>query len=253
MKNIKDALKTNNIAFSSISNPQGRIIVSTKNERAVNVLKNVFGISSMSFAREVDRNLQKIKSEALSLYRRRARYDEAFRISTQRLDKDFPLTSQEVNALVGAYIVEKEKARVNLDSPDLDIGIEILHRAAYLFVGRVPAYGGLPVGVQGKVLVDLKDRRSAVAAWMMLKRGCELVAYGNREMLPFLELFSYGHPIKYVPGPEKAKNCLAMIFSDLELEKRKIPSFYPLLGLNEQKIQEIEALIFQENIPYKES
>ncbi len=252
MENIKNALKRNNIAFSSISNPQGRIIVSTKNEKAVNVLKNVFGISSMSFAKEVDRNLQKIKDEVLSLYWRRAGQDEAFRISTQRLDKEFPLTSQEVNALVGAYVVENEKARVNLDSPDLDIGIEILHRAAYIFVGRVSAYGGLPVGVQGRVLVNLKDRRSVVAAWMMLKRGCELVAYGNREMLSFLEPFSYGHPIKYVPHPEKAKNCLAMIFSEFELEKRKIPSFYPLLGLNEQKIQEIEALIFQEKTRDKE-
>lgn len=246
MKNIQHALKTNSITFSSIYNPQGRIVVSTQEERGLIVLKNVFGISSMSFANKIDVDIQKIKKEALSLYRRHAKPDQTFRISTQRLDKKFPLTSQEVNAAVGAFVVETEHAQVNLDDPDVDIGIEILHNAAYVFVGRIPGYGGIPVGVQGKVLINLKDRKAAVAAWMMLKRGCQLVVYGDAALIPHLEPFSYGYPIEYVSNLEKAKNCLAAVFSELKLGKRRIPSFYPLLGLSEQQIQEIEALIFED-------
>lgn len=247
MKNIQNTLEANSIEFSSVYNPQGRVIVYTQDEKAVTVLKNVFGISSLSFGTEIDRSIQKMKEEALSLYQRKAQPGETFRISTQRLDKTFPMTSQEVNAAVGAFLVEEENAPVDLDSPDVDIGIEILYNAAYIFVGRTPGYGGIPVGVQGKVLVNLEDRRAAVAAWMMLKRGCELVVYGNAELLSYLEKFSYGHPITYVSDPKKAKNCLAVVFSELNLEKRSIPSFYPLLGLSEQQIKEIEMLVFEKD------
>ena len=246
MKNIQDALETHAIPFSSIKNPQGRIVVLTQEEKALNILKNVFGVSSLSFAAEIDRSMEKIERKALSSYQMKAQPGKTFRISTQRLDKRFPLTSQEVNALVGAFIVEQENAQVNLDNPDIDIGVEIMHDNAYVFVGRTRGYGGLPVGVQGKVLVNLKDRKSAVAAWMMLKRGCELVVYGDKTVIPYLEHFSYGHSITYVSRIEKAKNYLAIVFSELELEKRGIPSFYPLLALTEQQIQDIEALIFKE-------
>jgi thiamine biosynthesis protein ThiI len=149
-----------------------------------------------------------------------------------------------VNAAVGALIVEKEDGQVNLDNPDVDIGIEIMYKAAYVFVGRISGYGGIPVGVQGKVLVNLHDRKAAVAAWMMLKRGCQLVVCRNETLIPYLEPFSYGYPIEYVSDPEKVKNCLAVVFSEFELAKRRMPSFYPLLGLSEQQIKEIEALIF---------
>lgn len=243
MKNIRAALEANNINFSSIVNPRGRIIVFTLNKNALNVLKTVFGISSISLAKEIKKDLQKIKEEALLLYRSKTP-GQTFRISTQRLDKQFPLTSQDINAAVGAFIVEQAHAPVNLDYPDVDIGVEILHHAAYVFTGRIPAYGGIPVGIQGKVLINLADKRSAVAAWMMLKRGCGLLVYGNKALIPALELFSYGCPITYVSNPQKAKNCLAVVFSEFNLGKRDIPSFYPLLGLTEQQIQEIEALIF---------
>jgi thiamine biosynthesis protein ThiI len=246
MKNIQDALEAHAIPFSSIRNPPGRVVVLTQDEKALTILKNVFGISSLSFAVEIDRSMEKIEREALFLYQMGAQPGKTFRISTQRLDKRFYLTSQEVNAIIGAFIVEQENAQVNLDNPDIDIGVEIMYHAAYVFVGRTPGYGGLPVGVQGKVLVNLEDRKSAVAAWMMLKRGCELVVCGDKTILPYLEPFSYGHSITYVPRNEKAKNYLAIVFSELELEKRRIPSFYPLLALTEQQIRDIEALIFKE-------
>ncbi len=244
MKNMRAALEVNNISFSSIVNPRGRIVVFTPDRNALTVLKNVFGVSSLSPAKEIKKDLQKIKKEALSLYRSKPP-GQTFRISTQRLDKQFPLTSQDINETVGAFIVEQVNAPVNLDYPDVDIGIEILHHAAYVFTGRIPAYGGIPVGIQGKVLVNLAEKRSTVAAWMMLKRGCGLVVHGDEALIPALESFSYGCPITYVSNPQKAKNCLAIVFSEFNVEKRDIPSFYPLLGLTEQQIQEIEALIFE--------
>ncbi|MGC1120613.1 MAG: THUMP domain-containing protein [Candidatus Methanofastidiosia archaeon] len=242
MKNIRSALKANDIEFSSVDNPRGRIIVTTRDSRVVEVMKDVFGISSISFAIKGDCDLNDMKEKARALYGIHGK-GGTFRISTQRLDKQFPLTSQEVNVEVGAYIA-KENISVDLTSPDVDIGIEILYDAAYLFVDRVPGYGGIPVGIQGKVLVCLTDERSAVAAWMMLKRGCGLVVYGNEEIRSRLERFSYGHPITRISDPRKARGVLAVVFSEFHPEKRDIPSFFPLLGLNESQIQEIEKNIF---------
>lgn len=242
MKNIKSALEANDIKSSSIDNPRGRIIVTTKDPRAVEVMKDVFGISSISFAVKGDCNLDDMKEKARALYEMYGK-GGTFRISTQRLDKQFPLTSQEVNAEVGACIAQ-ENIPVDLTNPDVDIGIEILHDAAYLFVDRIPGHGGIPVGIQGKVLICLTDERSAVAAWMMLKRGCGLVVYGNEEIRDHLERFSYGHPITLISDPQKAKGVFASVFSEFHLEKRDIPSFFPLLGLGESQIQEIEKNIF---------
>ncbi|MGD2250677.1 MAG: THUMP domain-containing protein [Candidatus Methanofastidiosia archaeon] len=246
MGNIADALKTNNITYSLIENPRGRIIVYTSNERAIHVLKHVFGISSMSFAKEIELDLFRMKEEALALYREEK--PGTFRISTQRLNKKYSLTSQEVNAAVGEYIVKAENAEVNLGYPDIDIGIEILFNAAYVFTGRMRGHGGIPVGVQGKVQVELFSKRAAVAAWTMLKRGCTLAVYGDKKFLKYLKPFSYGQPIEHVPHRKKAKQCLAEVFCELDIKKREIPSFYPLLGLDKQKIQEIEAAIFESDI-----
>lgn len=243
MENIADALKTHNIIYSSIINPRGRIIVYTSNEYALDVLKYVFGISSMSFAKEIELNLSRIKEEALAVYKNQV--PGTFRISTQRLNKEYSMTSQEVNVEVGEYIVRNVGADVNLDYPDIDIGIEILYDAAYVFSKRIGGYGGIPVGVQGKVLVELLSKRVAVAAWTMLKRGCTLSAYGEKKFLMYLEPFSYGHPIEYFSHREKAEQCLAEVFCEPDFKKREIPSFYPLLGLDEDKIQDIETAIFE--------
>jgi thiamine biosynthesis protein ThiI len=242
MKNLRSALEANDIEFSSIDNPRGRIIVTTRDPRAVEVMKDVFGISSISFAIKGDCDLDDIKEKACALYEKYGK-GGTFRISTQRLDKQFPLTSQEVNAEVGACIA-KENISVDLTNPDVDIGIEILYDAAYLFVDRIPGYGGIPVGIQGKVLIYLTDERSAVAAWMMLKRGCGLVVCGNEEICNCLERFSYGHPITLISDTQKAKGVFALVFSEFHLEKRDIPSFFPLLGLKESQIQEIKKNIF---------
>jgi adenylyl- and sulfurtransferase ThiI len=246
MGNIADALKKNNITYSLIENPRGRIIVYCPNEYALHILKHVFGISSMSFAKEIELDLFRMKEEALALYQKEK--PGTFRISTQRLNKEYSLTSQEVNAAVGEYIVEAEDADVNLEYPDIDIGIEILVDAAYVFTGRMRGHGGIPVGVQGKVLVELLSKRATVAAWTMLKRGCTLVVYGDKRFLKYLEPFSYGQPIEYFSYEKKAKQCLAEVFCELDIKKREIPSFYPLLGLDKQKIQEIESAIFKNDM-----
>ena len=129
-----------------------------------------FGVVSWSPSVEVRADLEEIKEKALELYT-----GGTFRISTQRITKDFPLTSLEINREVGAYIVEKRGAKVDLGNPEVDIGIEIIGDRAYLFTKRIKGPGGLPMGVEGDaVLLFSGGIDSPVAGWLVGKRGVRI-------------------------------------------------------------------------------
>ncbi len=133
-------------------------------------LSKVFGVASWSPAVEVRADLEEIKEAALRLYS-----GGTFRITAQRVTKDFPLTSMEINREVGAYIVDKTGAKVDLKNPDVEIGVEIIGRRAYLFTERHGGPGGLPVGVEGDVVLLFSGGiDSPVAGWMVGKRGVEI-------------------------------------------------------------------------------
>jgi thiamine biosynthesis protein ThiI len=133
-------------------------------------LGRTFGVVSWSPAVEVRADLEEIKEKALELYT-----GGSFRITTQRITKDFPMTSLEINREVGAYIVERMGAKVDLKNPDVDIGVEIIGKKAYLFTEKKKGPGGLPVGVEGDaVLLFSGGIDSPVAGWMIGRRGVRI-------------------------------------------------------------------------------
>ncbi|MEJ2185682.1 MAG: THUMP domain-containing protein, partial [Gemmatimonadota bacterium] len=66
-------------------------------------------------------------------------------------------------------------AGVDLDHPDLVVRVEVRDDRAYLFGDRIDGAGGLPLGVEGRALGLISGGYdSAVAAWLLLKRGVNL-------------------------------------------------------------------------------
>ena len=95
-----------------------------------------------------------------------------FRISTKRQDKQFHLTSQDVNNLIGANVVKTTSKSVNLDNPDLNIIIELVNGKAYIGYKKIIGYGGLPVGTGERALSLISSGiDSPVASFLLLKRG----------------------------------------------------------------------------------
>ena len=77
----------------------------------------------------------------------------------------------------GGIVRKTILAPVDLTNPDLTIYIEIRQDTTYIFHEKMKGPGGLPLGTQGKVVVLLSSGiDSPVAAYMMMKRGCEVIA-----------------------------------------------------------------------------
>jgi thiamine biosynthesis protein ThiI len=96
----------------------------------------------------------------------------AFAIRARRRDKRFPITSSDLNVLVGAKVQERYDLPVNLKRPDMVVFIEVDQREVFVFTDGMPGAGGLPVGMSGRALVLMSGGiDSPVAAYRMMRRG----------------------------------------------------------------------------------
>lgn len=101
----------------------------------------------------------------------------SFAVRCRRGEKDLPFTSRDVSIAVGSQIQQLTGARVDLDHPDYICWIEIMNTEAFVSCDRIEGPAGLPVGISGRVAIMLSGGiDSPVAAWRMMRRGCELVA-----------------------------------------------------------------------------
>ena len=99
----------------------------------------------------------------------------SFRVTAQRADKRFPLTSPEIERELGGRIKAARGWTVNLGAPDLTLRVEILNDEAFCYLRKEPGAGGLPSGVSGRVACLLSGGiDSPVAAYRMIKRGCRV-------------------------------------------------------------------------------
>jgi len=100
----------------------------------------------------------------------------AFRVSSRRSDKRFPLTSPEINMEIGGFLKHALDMTVNLDHPEIHLQIELSADAAYIMVDKRRGIGGLPVGSSGTGAVLFSGGiDSPVAAYSMMKRGMEVL------------------------------------------------------------------------------
>ena len=95
-----------------------------------------------------------------------------FKVEVKRADKRFPLTSREVAADIGGYILQKmENLTVDVHKPNVVLRVE-LRNDAYVFSKVIKTFGGLPVGSSGKGVALMSGGiDSPVATWLMAKRG----------------------------------------------------------------------------------
>lgn len=161
---------------------QGRIYVKPESfSEGIEKLNRVFGVVSYSPATSTKTTYEDI-DETLAKYTQELIDEDIlnentkFAIKCRRVGThDF--TSQEMAAHCGGVVRDVILAPVDLSNPDLTIFVEIREDETYIFHEKIEGPGGLPLGTQGKVIVLLSSGiDSPVAAYLMMKRGCEVVA-----------------------------------------------------------------------------
>tara|TARA_Y100000310_G_scaffold250395_1_gene256598 strand:- start:2019 stop:3134 length:1116 start_codon:yes stop_codon:yes gene_type:complete len=164
-----------NIGVDSSYRDNTRIIFDANSSDKLKIIENlskIFGIKYFCFAEESSVDLDSVLGKAKEVISRMGIKSIAFK--TKRSDKKFPLTSIELNAEFGR-ISNELGMKVNYGNPERVLYTEITDKKAYFYTEKIPGLGGLPVGVSGKVLVLFSGGiDSCVAAWLMMKRGCDV-------------------------------------------------------------------------------
>ena len=169
--NVADALRSAGVSFE-IDGRWSRMLVTVDDPTAARRVAAVFGVSSVSVVEaRFAASLPHIVREGERLYADRVR-NRAFAVQVRRAG-DYAFTSRDVKVDLGAAL--NAHGRVDLDHPDVTVFVELRDGEAFLYSDRIAGVGGLPVGVQGSAVCLISGGfDSAVAAWLMLKRGVEL-------------------------------------------------------------------------------
>jgi len=177
-RNVRDCLKKNGLTGEVTSSGQRVYVRTDEVEPALEGLSRVFGLVSLSPVYDVPRDIDAVRAEAVRLsVAAGVRPGVSFRVQARRADKTFPYTSPEINRLAGGAIQDATQGDVDLSKrADVTIGVEIRPEAALVYGQTVRAPGGLPLGIEGRVVALISGGiDSPVAAWMMMKRGCGVI------------------------------------------------------------------------------
>ncbi len=157
---------------------QGRIYVECPGQydydETVEALSKVFGVSAICPVCVIenpawDNLIGKVGDFVKEVYGDR---EFTFKVEAKRADKQYPVTSPEICAGMGEYLLGRfPNARVDVRNPMERIVVEIRNQA-YVYSQVLPGPGGMPVGTGGKAMLLLSGGiDSPVAGYLTAKRG----------------------------------------------------------------------------------
>jgi len=180
VKNIKNVLKHHEVPYSEIVRRHGRLFLKTDSTvEAARRLARIFGISSVSPSLETSSKLEDIVDRTVFLAGHLLKEGNSFAVKCRRVG-DQPYSSADVCSVVGQRILddfgEKLGLKVDLDKPDVKLGVESRNDEAFVYSDVIYGVGGMPLGTQRRLVGLLSGGiDSAVASWLVMKRGCLVV------------------------------------------------------------------------------
>ncbi len=237
----KLAFNVKKICNCSLEKAYGRLYVKTP--ETVD-FRRVFGVVSYSPALRTGKDYEEISKEVLELARSSSAKN--FKVEAHRLDKSYPLKSPELNKRLGALVKECTGKEVDLENPELVLGVEVSRKHAYIYTKTVPCFGGLPVGVEGVVAAWLEDWKSLLAALLVMKRGCDVVPVASKEVNTcILEFFGCSHGLVKKKSLKECEGLgvLAVIVNDTLQTLREhclnVLTLRPLISYTEEQAREV--------------
>ncbi|MBI2110589.1 tRNA 4-thiouridine(8) synthase ThiI [Candidatus Woesearchaeota archaeon] len=177
IENIKKSSNYHNANLKKIRKEHKRLlcIFDDQQEKINKALHHVFGIQYFCYVEEVSPNLEAIERYATKfLETAKENGHKSIAFKTKRVDKEFSLTSVEINTRFGEF-AQKLDIKVDYTNALITLFTEISRNNVYFFSEKIPGLKGLPVSTGGRALVLLSGGiDSPVAAWQMMGRGCSV-------------------------------------------------------------------------------
>lgn len=214
MSNIRSMLEAMDVDYDTLSRELGRIYIHTTDPAAVGAAARVFGVVSVSPAITCEPTLESAAYVAADVGESIINENESFGIRARR-SGNHEFSSRDIGVACGDAVferVEKRNPKVDLTNPDREIMVEIRQNKGFVYTDVVNGTGGLPLGTQGKMVALVSGGiDSPVAAWLMMKRGCEVIpVYVSNEphsddtmrqraleCIRVLQTWAPGHPFKF--------------------------------------------------------
>jgi len=192
INNIRTLAEYDGIKDITLQRIRGRIFLrklknaeftETELEQIKDVLSRSFGLESFSPVAECDPEPEKLFAAAVASAKTaiEKRLETAsvvrFRTRARRSNKAYPLISQQIEIEMASRLhdIFGDRIKIDLDDPELTIGIEVREQMALIFHETFRGPGGLPVGTNSDVLALLSGGiDSPVACHMTMKRGCHV-------------------------------------------------------------------------------
>lgn len=174
-RNLKDALETEGVP-ARLERTHNRLFAELDRPEGVDAMRRVFGAQSLSLAvRRPWSTLDDLVASGVELFAD-AVVGKRFAVRAKRVGerKRIEVKSKDVEFALGTALIDRA-AGVDLKNPEVAVRIEIMPGHAYFFQENVAGQGGLPLGVEGNAVSLVSGGfDSAVASWLMQKRGVSL-------------------------------------------------------------------------------
>ncbi len=183
LSKIKYALKHADGEFE-VTKSVGRMYVEGltdfDSDEVVGLLQKVFGITKICpVIRVPDDGFENLKGYVLDYVKNaHPELNFTFKVDCRRTRKNYPLDSQEMNALLGEVILDTyPNVRVDVHHPDVLLRVEVREHFINIYSQEIDGAYGMPVGTAGKAMLLLSGGiDSPVAGWMTAKRGVNIDA-----------------------------------------------------------------------------
>ena len=250
LQNLLHALGADGLE-ASVFQRRHRIFLETKSPAEVAMRAScVFGVRSTSPAIRASSDIKTLTSQVVD-YAGRIIGDGTFAMDCRRA-KDYPIDSPTLERVLGAAVVKAFGNKVDLKGPDSILNVEVHTDSAFIYGRTIEGVGGLPYGTQGEVAAEVDGNLDALAAWMMMRRGCTVSLAGDACYATRLSRYSTNGISAHSSIEEAASlNGVCGIvcgqtLRDLDTARDTIfhvPVYRPLIGLDSRQIHSLMSYV----------
>lgn len=147
-------------------------------QQIIPILKKIPGIYSFSIVARCASKIEDIKKLAIEVLKQKDYQNAKFKVDTNRGDKSFPMTSQEITREVSRELFKNlEGLKADVHNPDFVLNIDVRYEGTFIFTDIIMGLGGFPAGILGKTMLMISGGiDSVIAGYEVIKKGMDVEA-----------------------------------------------------------------------------